>query len=133
MQPEDARLGSASDGVGEFLSSQQGVTFVAEQLRGFIKSDPTLSNKLGAEATPAQIATGLAAAFDAQGQVVVHGGYGETGDVGADAEAFDIRAHRWRPVDLAHSAQTQYYGQNGAGRTRWYLDRAQHGLVFTVV
>ena len=75
----------------------------------------------------------VAAAFDASGNFVVHGGYGETGDVGADAEAFDIRAHRWRPVDLAHSAQTQYYGQNGAGRTRWYLDRAQHGLVFTVV
>ena len=75
----------------------------------------------------------VAAAFDATGNFVVHGGYGETGDVGADAEAFDIRAHRWRPVDLAHSAQTQYYGQNGAGRTRWYLDRAQHGLVFTVV
>lgn len=75
----------------------------------------------------------VAAAFDARGDFVVHGGYGETGDVGAEAEAFDIRAHRWRPLDLAHSAQTQYYGQNGAGRTRWYLDRAQHGLVFTVV
>ena len=48
------------------------------------------------------------------------GGYGETGDVGADAEAFDIRAHRWRPVDLAHSAQTQYYVQNGALGGRWY-------------
>jgi len=60
----------------------------------------------------------VAAAFDAQGDFVVHGGYSETGDVGAEAEAFDIRAHRWRALDLAHSAQAQYYCQNGAGRTR---------------
>jgi len=87
----------------------------------------------------------VAAAFDASGDFLVHGGYDAVGDVQSSAEIFDVRAHAWRDAPLVPAApdfdggrgQKREQGPDsdvvGSGDPAEYLTRAQHALCLTLL